>query len=167
VRLFNRKTYAALGYFNRWPTSVAAMKESFDSAGLDFNRFYLGVKREGAFMHTVNHPKPPALVRLSKMLAIQAGADASVWNKEFHVNDGLGRVESWPVYPEVAHELGLPGSQSWLLNRGQTVEGFRAYVEYAYAAYAAKDVQPGQLEILTSSPERYDAVLGAALEELR
>lgn len=62
VRLFTRRNFAALGYFDRWDTSVEALRAGFVKAGVEFDRFFLAAKREGTFMYTVNHPKASALI---------------------------------------------------------------------------------------------------------
>lgn len=165
LRLYNKRTFAALGYFDQWETSVSTMRSAFDGAGLDFDRFYLAVKREGAFMYTVNHPKGSMLTWLAKIVALELGADASVWRKDIVFADALARVEIWPVYPDVANELALPGSYTWMVDRGHVIDGLSQYVEYSYAKYAAAGIAPGALQMVGVDWAGYDAILGRALEQ--
>jgi hypothetical protein len=164
LRLYTRRTFAELGYFERWDASVAHQRAAFESAGLPFDRFFLAVKRLGAFMHTVNHPNATVLAYLAKTLALAAGHEDSIWNREIVINDALSRVESWGVYPEVARELAVHGSYSWLVERGTLIEGLENYVEHAYRRYTEAGVQRGQLQMVGVNPQAYDAILSSAFE---
>ncbi|MEW6133074.1 MAG: WcbI family polysaccharide biosynthesis putative acetyltransferase [Pseudomonadota bacterium] len=164
VRLFSRKTFKALGYLDRWDASVARMKGAFDTAGLDFDRFFCAAKRDGVFMHTNNHPKARLLTWAAKLLAQRMGADQSVWRKEIQINDALSRVAMWPVYPDIAYEFALPGSYTWFVDRGAIVDGLREYVEYAYENYAKSGVAPADMQMVGVNQDAYQSVLSAALK---
>jgi hypothetical protein len=163
VRLFSRKVFMPLGYFGRWEQSVARMKTAFGGCGLDFDRFYCAIKRDGIFMYTVNHPKVSLAIWLAKLLAIRIGHDQSVWRREILVSDALARVEIWPVYPEVAHELAVPGSYTWFVERAKVIEGLREYVEFAYANYSASGIKPDDVAVLGIDQALYQSVLSAEL----
>lgn len=163
-RLFNKHTFARLGYFNRWESSVAHMKTAFESTGFDFNRFFLAVKRDGIFMHTVNHPKVSLLIWMAKMLAVRIGHDKTVWNKEVFINDALGRVAIWPVYPEVAHELAMPGSYTWFVDKGKVIEGLRNYIEFAYDKYSRSGIDRADIEISGGGQAYLHSTLSATLK---
>jgi hypothetical protein len=164
ARLFTRRTFAELGYFDRWGSSVAHLKDAFHQCGLPFEPFYLAVKRLGTFMHTLNHPKVEVLALLAKTLAIAAGHDPSVWRRDISLPDSLARATIWGVYPEVARELAVPGSYSWLIGRDTLIEGLENYLEHAWESHAVAGVLPGQLKLLGEEDTTlYDAVLTAAL----
>lgn len=164
LRLYDKRTFAALGYFNRWDASVRTLRRAFEEAGLEFDRFYLAAKREGTFMYTVNHPKGSMLAWLAKMLAMELGADPSIWRRDIVFADALGRLEIWPVYPEVAGELALPGSYTWLVDRGRIIDGLPQYVNYAYSNYTGAGIAPGDLRLMGVDQVAYDAALTTALE---
>lgn len=164
LRLFTRRTFAELGYFDFWRASVARLRSAFDIAGVEFERFYLAAKRLGTFMHTVNHPTAALLCYLAKTMAISAGFDRSVWYRDILINDALGRVTSWGVYPEIARELAVPGAYGWLVERGKLIEGLDNYVDYAFRRYAEAGVERGTLQMIGPRQETYDTVLSSALQ---
>lgn len=152
-----------LGYLDRWDTSVARMKAAFDSCGLDFDRFFLATKRDGTFMYTINHPRISLLTWLAKLLAIRLGHDKSIWHKEIPISDALSRVAIWPVYPEVAHELALPGSYTWFVDRGQVIDGLENYIEFSYNQYSKSGIGAGDITIAGANQMHYQSVLSSAL----
>jgi len=161
ARLFNRANFRRLGYFDAWATSVAYLKQAFESYQLasDFDRFFLNVQRTGAFMHSINHPKIHVLVRLVKIISMRMGRDASVLEKSVDVDDALcGTV--WPLYPEIAHELALGGgSYTWKLNPLLVFEGIRNYLEYSFKAYVTQEIAPENLQMLHREEALFDTVL--------
>ena len=60
-------------------------------------------------MHIVNHPKIEVLAQLAQLGAKQAGLSGALAPPE-GVPDRLARCQTWPVYPELARRLGVPGS---------------------------------------------------------
>lgn len=163
-KLFTYDTFEALGYFSRWDLSTEQLRARFDEAQIEFDRFFLAVKRLGTFMHTLNHPYAVVLAYLAKTLAIAAGHDGSIWTRDLQVMDALGRQESWGVYPDVARELAVPGSYSWLVDKGTLIEGLENYLDYAWQKYAEAGIQPGQLRMHGVKVPAYDAILSSALE---
>jgi hypothetical protein len=164
--LFCAKNFKALGYLDCWDSSVARMKSSFETADLDFDRFFCAVKRDGIFMYTMNHPKVGLLIWMAKLLAIQLGHDDSVWRKEILISDALGRVEIWPVYPEIARELAVPGSYTWFADRGQVIEGLEQYLDFVFSKYAKSGLDPADISMMGVNQDLYDAVLSPALERI-
>ena len=158
VPLFSKRTFKALGYFDAWNVSAKSMKAAFDACGMDFARLFRTIKREGVFMYTINHPKISVLTLVAKLVALKLGAAESVWDKEVNVADALVRAAQWPVYPEIAHELALPGSYSWWIDE-TGVEGLEAYVEFAYNKYVAAGIKPNDIEMVGVDFSHYDAVL--------
>src|SRR5690606_23883092 len=69
-RLFNRRSYRELGYFDQWQPSRDFLERSFKYSRLQdiFSDFFLHVQRQGMFMHSINHPKISALEQLGKLL---------------------------------------------------------------------------------------------------
>ncbi|HNC82430.1 MAG TPA: WcbI family polysaccharide biosynthesis putative acetyltransferase [Nitrospira sp.] len=165
VGLFNTGTFKALGYLDRWAGSVARMQAAFAAANLDFDRFFCAVKRDGVFMYTMNHPRISLLTWLAKLLALRLGRNETIWRKDIPISDALGRVEIWPVYPEVAHGLAVPGSYTWFVERGRLVESLPDYVAYTFERYASTGVAPQDIEMMGADPAHYDRVLGAAIQE--
>lgn len=157
--LYSRRNFALLGYLDHWDSSVQELRAAFAASRLDFDTFFCAAKREGVFMYTMDHPRISALILVAKLLAMRLGLGAAVWHKDILVSDALGRVEIWPVYPMIAHELALPGSYTWLLDRGRVIDGLREYLEHAYAKYAAAGVRPSDVVLPAPVLEVYDKVL--------
>jgi hypothetical protein len=158
-KLFNRRSYAGLGYFNLWEPSIAALRNLFSACDLDFSRFMLAVKRSGAFMHSVNRPQVNVLVELARLISVKIGASNSVFDKSIHVSDSL-TGEFWPVYPEVADELSLPsGSYDWKINN-RWIEGLDGYLEFAFGEYEKQKIPRGGLELESRDQALFDRVLG-------
>jgi hypothetical protein len=162
-RLFTKQVFAQLGYFDRWESSVARMQTAFEKCGLDFDRIYLPVKREGIFMHTVNHPKVSVLATMAKQIAERIEPGATFQNRDIPINDGLLNVEMWPVYPAVAHELAVPGAYTWRVERGTLIDGLANYIEYAYEKYTRSGIPASEFQITGIDRTHHDSVLSAHL----
>lgn len=162
-KLYTKEIFRDLGYFNRWSPSVEALKKSFENCGFDFNDFYLNVKREGVFMHTMNHPKAFTVVRLAKLLAVQLGAPKSILNKDITINDGLA-VTVWPIYPEIGNHYAVHSSYDWLIG-GKSLSSLAEYLEFQYNDLAEQKIVPEELTPVYDQ-KLYDRVLGAKIGAL-
>lgn len=159
-KLFNKKTFAELGYLDHWGSSIDQLKQRFKDSDLDFSEFILPMRREGLFMYSLNHPKVMALVRLSKLIARKMGAGAEVLDRYIDINDGLNEV-IWPVYPEIGESLSLHSGYEWKMGEGQWISGVRAFLENAYENYSNQKIAPKDLVALQINEQLYKQVLGA------
>lgn len=160
VRLFNRETYARLGYFQLWDFNLQALRAEFNACGLDFTRFFLAVKRNGLFMHSINHPMAHAIDQLAKSLAVKMGAPDSLFDWDLKLSDSLIFDAVWPLYPEIADYYSLPGgSYDWKLG-GTWLRGLDAYLEHAFREYEAQQIPRNGLEILNRDDAFHTQVLG-------
>jgi len=165
AKLFNRESYAGLGYFNYWKPSLSVLRSAFEECELDFGRFMLAIKRHGVFMYTFNHPKPDVLVELAKLIAVKLGAPQSVFDREIVIRDALTDYV-WPIYPEVADELCLPhGSYDWKLGN-EWFPGVERFLEYVFGEYAKRDCPREALQWENRDEGLHDRVLGAQLRAL-
>lgn len=166
--LYRAEVYAALGYFDAWPAAVRQMQAAFDDSDFkpDFREFYLAVKREGCFMHTVNHPRLPVLMGLSKLIIRRLGLEVRREISPGQINDNLnGQI--WPIYPEIAEHLALEGgSYVWkYIQEGRSLSGVRQYLDAKFEDYRQQGHTPDTLQFVPStvqfldSMERADAVL--------
>lgn len=161
-KLFNAGNFAALGYFNSWEQGVANLKQIFKDTDLDFSEFILGVKREGLFMYSLNHPKVQVLSRLAKLISLHMGMGKEVMEKSIDINDGLNDV-IWPLYPEIGDMLSLHSAYEWKMGYGKWIIGVEAYLEYAYANYANQQISPEDIAAVQVDERLYDRVLGGQL----
>jgi hypothetical protein len=132
VRLFSRDAYARLGFFDAWDRSVDELQRRFTACGMEFRPFFLKLKRQGAFMHSINHPKIGMVGTLARFLALSLSGDPDVLDKPLPLTDGLAAVD-WPLYPEIGEIYGVHGAYSW---RGpDRLIGVEEYVAQSYARY--------------------------------
>lgn len=158
--LFNDEVFEALGYFDRWSTSVMHLQNAFETTGWadEFWRFFLNVKRTGCFMHTFNHPKVHVLVSLAKMLAVRLGAGEQVWARDIQVQDILA-VVTWPIYPGVADALGLEGGHYHWRWHDKRFADIQAFAEMSYMGYARENLDPADVRLLGFDMDPADAQL--------
>ena len=116
-------------------------------------------------MYSINHPKATLLIWLAKLIAIRLGHSDSVWRKEIPINDALALEAIWPVYPEVAYELSVPGSYTWKIG-GKVIEGLREYVEFAYTSYSISGISPSDIEMIGVDQGLYQKVLSSEFRGL-
>ncbi len=161
--LFNRATFANLGYFSEWDRSVARLRKAFAASHLaaDFERFYLRVKRLGLFMYSATHPRAPVMAELAKLIALRLGYDAAVREIDLPALDALSYF-IWPVYPEIAENLSLPGSgYVWLWGDGVRVRGLAPFLAYSFDQYRAKGLAPGTIAIPGVDLARFSGAVAA------
>jgi Polysaccharide biosynthesis enzyme WcbI len=162
VALFRRETYAALGYLDAWAQGVKDLRRAFSDAAIEprFADYFLGLKRQGCFMHSINHPRIGAVVRLAGVLAEEAGLPILRDVQPGELNDGLNGTV-WPVYPEIADRLGLgDGSYHWkYLTQNRFVDGVPAFVAQAFAGYQAQGIGRDEIEITYQDAAPVDRAL--------
>ena len=161
--MFNRETYAACGYLNRWTAARDALISHFSAVGLDVGQAVRRWGRNGAFMYSTNHPRVHVLYDIARLYLEREGYTARV--SDVMPSDNLAHGGVFPVYPEIGEVLGVPGS--YLFKRAYTYTqlGLRQYVEECFAVYDA--YPPGALrthDVFRESFERVAAVLGGARE---
>lgn len=139
ARLFNRLVYARLGFF-KYDLSRAALLAAADAVGFDLREAFAGWEHHGTFMYSINHPKLCVLADLAKICLRKAGLDfdetLSVLD---HVPDHLHLGGCWPVYPEIARDIGVPGSTTFApAYHGQLDVAFltlEAFIEKTFEIY--------------------------------
>ena len=111
ARLFNALTYSYLGYFDAFGTGRDLLTASFARVGYELDALIDGwLAYEGAFMHTLNHPRIFVLSALAHLAAVRAGMTGADSRVPEGVDDWLAHSIHWPIYPELARKLGLPKS---------------------------------------------------------
>lgn len=133
IKLYNKDTFFQLGYFNMWDKCITHLRNEFEQCGFDFNKFLLNVKREGVFMHTLNHPKINVLIQLGKQIAKKLGASDEMCNADYFIPDLLHGF-TWAVYPEIGNALSVVSSYSWNLHN-KHIYGLREFLENSYRTF--------------------------------
>lgn len=163
--LFNARVFGELGYFNEWDANVRALRQAFTDSALQahFDSFFLHIQRTGNFMHSGNHPKIHVLVRLAQIIALELGCAPTVLGQHMEVDDFLSHA-SWPMYPEVARSLSIPGgSYHWKINAHTRLDGVLSYIDFAYQAYQHQGIAPDDIGMLNREDALYNRVLSTAL----
>ena len=107
--LFNAYIFALLGYFDEYERARQFVIGKAKEVGYELEPHIVEWRKRGVFMHIVNHPKIEVLAQLAQLGAKQAGLSGALAPPE-GVPDRLARCQTWPVYPELARRLGVPGS---------------------------------------------------------
>jgi Polysaccharide biosynthesis enzyme WcbI len=165
IRLFDEEVFARLGYFDRWDAAVRHLRWLLEFCGLEFDRFFLRIKRTGNFMYSQNHPRGHVLTALAKLAALKMGEPDSILDVEIDVVDALADLDIWPVYPYVGERLGVPTSYRW--RRSGRIYGLRELIEDSYATYARLDIDPDALSMDRIGTFIDDATMDRVLAEHR
>jgi hypothetical protein len=151
--LFNPDVYAKLGYHQFWDRAVARLQARFCASGLDFSKFFLPLKRQGVFMHSVNHPRPTALVLLGRLIANQITGDPGVFHRHVEIADTLFR-DIWPVYPGVGDSLSVCTSLIWKHDdKSYQIEDF---IALCFEQFNALDIEPDHLILLNRTDNQLE-----------
>ena len=163
--LMNPDVMARLNYDNYWTPSVAALAGSFEQSSIPFEPFWRAAKRQGVFMHTVNHPKL-SLVSLLATAVLEASgilertSDHGTGDIADVLDDALDHLV-WPVYPFVALSLGVPGSWRWRVN-DSVYDGLIPWAHATWNSYG--DAKPSEVVCPRIDDGVYDAVLSPLLD---
>ncbi|WP_149537409.1 WcbI family polysaccharide biosynthesis putative acetyltransferase [Siccirubricoccus phaeus] len=160
AQLFNRLVYQRLGYFDAFGKArTLLLRMAQESYGLDLTAEFARWHARGCFMHTNNHPKAVALAGMATVLAIAAGLVPEGTPAPELIFDHLAIDTIWPVYPELAEPLGVPGSLLFKrLNRGigaganSQIIGLPRLIRESYAMYP--DMPPEYFTIEEAGPLR-------------
>jgi hypothetical protein len=139
--LYNRLVFARLGYFDMYESEFVLLAERFSQYGHDATEL-LASLRGWCFMHSVNHPKPRALIGLARLACRAIGATPRAIDDD-SVPDDLRAHPAHPVFEDVAKAAGVAPEGAF---RAQTPQGadFRPistadFVAGSFAAYENLD----------------------------
>jgi hypothetical protein len=110
MRLFAEPVYERLGFFDCWHAAKQALLDEGNVVGMPFDAVFARLERSGCFMRTPAHPALIVLAEIARALVRRAGLATTLDNPEDYLDDPFLRYSVWPVYPEIAERLGLPGS---------------------------------------------------------
>jgi hypothetical protein len=163
VDRFTPAVMEGLGYTAGWEPAVAQLRDAFATSDVDFEPFFLAVRRATPFMLTVNHARVAVLVHLARPVARRLGAPAErvefPWETTLP-DRPMTNGPFWPVYPVVAASLGVPGGFVWRPPGGGYL-GLEQFVRASLDRYA--NVDPATVVAPALDDPRFDAVLGDAL----
>jgi hypothetical protein len=167
--LFNSLTFAALGYFDAFELAREHLLERFRGIGFDLtSRTDAWLREYGAFMYTPNHPKLGVITELAKMILQRAGFGSPVLDVPVAREDPLASSVQWPIYPDLARRLKLPGSLTYVqqvygLEPGAGREtSLPQLVEQSYRIYADIPMQEMRELVPADIVETLDRLLAGA-----
>lgn len=159
LNLFNVDTYRRLGMFDYWKPAEAALVEEGAAAGIDMSDYLQRWRDRGCFMHSINHPTVQALADIIRDLLKKRGIGLISEVLDENVHDPLGDSVVWPIYPELAEELGTEGSYTFRLDARhgdpQSPErsiDLRQFLQRSFAIYDGFDAD----ELVCSRLEQSD-----------
>jgi hypothetical protein len=145
LNLFNSFVFARLGYFGRF----AAWKKVFLSrtaeAGYELDGDFELWLREGAFMHTLNHPAIRVIASIAERLLHKA--EIALVNSPAGAADPLARAARLPVYPEIARAIGVDPVPCFTLASRPKSDGRLSVSEFVRDSYRLYgSLNPGVFE---------------------
>ena len=115
--LFRADVFETLGYFDYWPSAVRELERIGVRAGIPLGDMLEGWRRQGCWLHSLNHPKQYALADVVRRILRREGIDP-IPDVEVYLPDVLAIHPAWPVYPEIGQRLGVPGHYLFKLAAG-------------------------------------------------
>ncbi|MGO1120760.1 GSCFA domain-containing protein [Rhodovibrionaceae bacterium A322] len=111
IKLFNRRTYEALGFFEVWQSGKQHLIGSFEKHDLQIKDTFRRWKQRGVFMHTPPHPCSFVMHDVGELLLQKAGVvpAISAASAERYLTKYELDMIVWPLYPEVAEARGRAG----------------------------------------------------------
>lgn len=166
LRLFDPDVYRGLGYLDLWEPSAAALVEAGRRAGHDLSADLLRWSRRGLFMHSTNHPRMFVAADLARAALARAGIAAQDAEIEGWLPDEFIRQGTFPVYPAVATQYGVPANELFLTQSTRSGEPPRTmtlerFVAASFASYARH--LPADLACPRVAAWRADPAIWAAL----
>ena len=144
TRMFNSLVYAKLGYTQAYERDLTAVVQTFANYRLDVGHCISRWRDRGCFMHSPNHPKSYVLDDLARLM-LHASGLATAPDGDSDSQDTLECHAQFPVYPELARRVGVPGSLLFkqAARQGETPQtiSLRHFVEGSFAGYARVPTQ--------------------------
>jgi hypothetical protein len=138
LSLYCESTYRELGYFDCWDNARDALLANFRKHALPLDARFVQWSRNGPFMYSTNHPRIHCVRDVAISILERAGLDAAYRDALPHDNLANGPV--FPIYPEIASALGVPGSL--LFKRGGQYRFLRLpeFIEESFALYRNREI---------------------------
>lgn len=166
-RLFNSFIYQRLGYLDEFPRAERVLRQALADWGMDVAREWSQWMAQGPFMHTINHPRACLLASVAKVAAAKAGlvpVDAPIPKLSY---DFLAQNTIWPVYPELARRIDVPGSLAFkrvggpdLLKGHGVMLPLPKFIAGSYRMYADYPPEVFALDVVARVRRELEAVVG-------
>ncbi|HEY4439431.1 MAG TPA: WcbI family polysaccharide biosynthesis putative acetyltransferase [Candidatus Elarobacter sp.] len=109
AKLFCEPVFERLSFFDYWETAKRVLLEEGEAVGFPLDALFAQWERSGTFMHGPRIPVLTVMAAIARGVLERAGIPILVEQPEYYLNDPLVTHAIWPVYPEIAARLGVPG----------------------------------------------------------
>jgi hypothetical protein len=143
--LFNREVFDELGYFHAFSDSCIALRQRFDDTNMSSELIFSELGQPSRGMHDVVHPTLRVALSIVPQIISLLGLQMPVDRSELiarGVRDALADEVIWPVYPEIAEELGFRGSYVFSIY-GTVIRNLNEFLIWHYAELQSQSVQVG------------------------
>ena len=162
LNLFCEDVYDSLGYFAYPTVSRELLLKEGELTGLPLDRLIDRWSTRGCWMYSMNHPKLFPLADVARTILEQEGFETIPGVEEF-VEDEMIFEGVWPIYPEVAKRMGLPGhylfkrpTDPGLKRMPVQMLGLGQFVEESFATFSK--YQKHELTCRRLTAKRYEAL---------
>ena len=139
AQLFSAEFLRMIDFGSIWAVEKQALLANFRASGFELKNDFVRWMRDGPFMHTINHPKIGALYDIARQIVAKIGVK-TVTESALRPHDNLLVGPIWPIYPEIADELGLPGGSYLFKGLGSYRQfNLNEFIAGSYSAYRAYD----------------------------
>jgi hypothetical protein len=135
LALYREDVYDALGYFDAWCAARHFFVQRYEQFGFDIASRFIAWTRNGAFMHTPNHPKILVLRDLAALILERMGMD--IIQAEAIPHDNLAKGAVLPVYPEIGIRLGVRGNHLFKRGDAYRFASLRDFIGESFKMYRA------------------------------
>ncbi|GAC1403619.1 MAG: hypothetical protein NVSMB64_05640 [Candidatus Velthaea sp.] len=109
AQLFSDPVFEAVKFYDYMSAAQGVLIEEAQAAALPLDGLF--AQWDGrCFMHTPNHAKLGVTAEIARAITRKAGLRAELERPEDYLADAFLNGPIWPVYPEIAERLRVPGS---------------------------------------------------------
>lgn len=158
IASFNQDTFSRLGYLDAWEPAKATFHQEAKEIGLPLEIQFDNWVKQGCFMYSFNHPSIFVIADVCMEILKKIGVDIKSRNAARYVVDDLRAMPVWPIYPDIAKEIGLNGDYAFKRHDPHGAISLHQFVEESVAGYS--EFERDTLEPLNFSLSEYDRLLG-------
>lgn len=133
AELFNSYIYSALGYFDEYDKAESFALQVGQASGFDLSNMLQPVNGQ-AFMHIPTQPTIGFWMRFAGLLCSSVGLEYDA-DAASPIDEPAGELV-WPVYPELAEQIGVEGGLDFKASKKQ---GFISFEEMIASCYRILD----------------------------
>lgn len=158
---YNNELFEKVGYLDHFSDATNTLRDQFLPLDLDPDDWIASCMRLGMFMHGINHPWAAAIGTLAKQLFLSVPnlsikRDLSPQELHRYMTDYQSN-SVWPVYPEIALQLGYEGS--YLFKHHGSIQDLGSYATTTWDAWDKLITSKHHLTLLPEFSIEFDNLL--------